>query len=668
MNKNFSLRLALNNIKNNRKFYLPYYLSAAGIVGMFYIICFLALSPDIAKMSASLSLIMGFGSWVMAIFAFIFLFYINSFLMKRRKKEIGLYNILGMEKRHIGKILVIENLLVSVASLVSGILCGILFSKLIHLVISWLFGVAPPFGISVSAAALIYCVILFSVLFFLTLASNLWSIRLAKPVELLQGSNVGEKEPKSKWFMAIAGFVSLGAGYFIALTTESPLTAIALFFVAVVLVINGTYCLFTAGSVTILKALRKNKRFYYKPGNFTAVSGLIYRMKQNAVGLASICILSTMVLVMISGTVSLFMGTEDVINKQAPGDVNVNIVQCGMNLNRSEVKEILRSQAEKDNVSIESITDYQYLPFAAVKEDEGFSFNHAKLGNLDNANTFAVFSEKEYTKLTGETLNLAKGEAAACSRGVQIPEQFYIGEKQFTLKEKLKPFVALADIESGISDVHYLVTADDSVVEALYEEQKKAYDENASDLVVRFIIDIADDDEAAARYVQGVWDSLYNYLDGERDKGTLDYTGVQVNCRSEYRDGFMDLVGSFLFLGIFLGIVFTFAAALIIYYKQITEGYYDKDKFEIMQKVGMSKAEVKSAIRKQVLLVFFAPLLMSGLHILAAFKMITKLLLVFSMNNVPLFALCTLGTFLMFAVIYALVYLVTAREYYKIVG
>jgi len=668
MNKHFSLRLALNNIKNNRKFYLPYFLSAAGIIAMFYIICFLALSPDISEMSASLSVIMGFGSWVMAIFAFIFLFYINSFLMKRRKKEIGLYNILGMEKRHIGKILVIENLLVSTASLVSGILCGVLFSKLIHLVISWLFGAAPPFGISLSPAALIYSVVLFGILFFLTLVSNLLSIRLAKPVELLQGGNVGEKEPKSKWFMAIIGFVSLGAGYFIALTTESPLTAVVLFFVAVVLVINGTYCLFTAGSVTILKALRKNKRFYYKPGNFTAVSGLIYRMKQNAVGLASICILSTMVLVMVSGTVSLFMGTEDVINKQAPGDVNVNIVHCDMTLDRDEVGKVLRSQAEKDHIDIDSVMDYQYLPFAAVKEDGGFSFDQAKLRNLSDANTFAVFSEKEYTKLTGETLNLAKGEAAACSRGFQIPEQFYIGEKQFTLKEKLKSFVTLGDIEAGISDVHYLVVSDDSIVEDLYKEQKRAYDENASDFVVRYIIDISSDDEAAARYVQGLYDSLYSYLDGERDKGVLDYTGMQINSRKEYRDSFMDMVGSFLFLGIFLGIVFTFAAALIIYYKQITEGYYDKDKFEIMQKVGMSKAEVKSAIRKQVLLVFFAPLLMAGLHILAAFKMITKLLLAFSMNNVPLFAMCTLGTFLMFAVIYALVYLVTAREYYKIVG
>ncbi len=276
-------------------------------------------------MSAALAMIMSFGVVVMGIFAFIFLFYTNSFLLKRRKKEIGLYNILGMEKKHIGKILIIENVVISLSSIILGLLCGILFSKLVHLFLSWVFGVEPPFGIEISWFAVIITLALFGVLFVLTMIANLMSIHLAKPIELLYGGNVGEKEPRTKWLLAIIGIICLGIGYYIAITTESPLTAIMLFFVAVVLVIVGTYCLFTAGSVAILKTLKKNRKFYYKPGNFTAVSGLIYRMKQNAVGLANICILSTMVLVMVSGTVSLYAGMNDVLDGRYAGDVVVSV-------------------------------------------------------------------------------------------------------------------------------------------------------------------------------------------------------------------------------------------------------------------------------------------------------------------------------------------------------
>ena len=667
MGKNFSLKLALNNIRNHRKFYLPYFLASVGIIAMFYIICFLAMSRGVAKLSANLSFIMGLGVFVMAVFAFIFLFYTNSFLMKRRKKEIGLYNILGMEKRHIGRILIIENVIVSGTSIAAGLLCGILFSKLVHLFLTWVFGAEPPFGIEVSVSAMGYTFALFGILFVLTTVSNQMSIRLAKPIELLYGGNVGEKEPKSKWLLAIIGFICLGSGYFIAITTESPLDALMLFFVAVILVIIGTYCLFTAGSIAILKTLRKNRKFYYKPGNFTAVSGLIYRMKQNAAGLANICILSTMVLVMVSGTVSLYFGMQDMVKVIAPGDVNGTIrTDMVQELNTDKIEAEAEVQAEKAGIKIEEMSCYKHLTVVLVEREGKFVFEKASANNDTSMLHVAAFlTEEDYTSLTGEKLNLSGGEIAVNSRKAQLPEAVKIGSSSFKVKKNLDEFLEIPDVNTAVENVHYVVVADNGVLEDLYEQQLFTYEENASSMVYQYMIDTNGTEKQNADFAAALEDAP---LTQPEKMGSFEFLMITFDSREELAEPVMGFVGGFLFLGVFLGIVFTFAAALIIYYKQISEGYYDKEKFEIMQKVGMSKSEVRRSIRRQVLLIFFVPLIMAGIHILAAFKMITKLLLVFSMTNVPLFALCTLGTFLVFAVIYALVYMVTAREYYKIVG
>lgn len=663
MGKGFSLKLAMNNIKNNRKFYLPYFLASVGIIAMFYIISFLAASEDIRILSASLAVIMSVGVIVMGIFAVIFLFYINSFLMKRRKKEIGLYNILGMEKRHIGRILMIENLAVSAAAIAAGLGSGILFSKLIHLFLTWVFGAAPPFGIALSGKAAVTTLVLFGVLFFLTMVTSQMSIHLAKPIELLRGGEVGEKEPRTKWLLALVGLACLGAGYYIAITTESPLSAIMLFFVAVVLVIIGTYCLFTAGSIALLKALKKNKKIYYKPANFTAISGLIYRMKQNAVGLASICILSTMVLVMVSGTVSLYAGMNDVINSMVAGDADISITTKDEEpLDREAIRELAVTTAGDMGLEIEAMRDYQYLTFVASREEDGvYALTRGNYANMDRGNMFSVMTAEEYEKQTGDRLDLDKDQVAVYSRGVDLPDDFTLSKARLHVKERFSDFDVVSDAEAYMMDLHYIVVSDEEVLQQLYEQQRQAYGDNASRIQYQFAVDLNDKGEKSRDYAMAFQNNVYNANLGG-------YESLMVQSRYEISELYHGLVGGFLFLGIFLGIVFTFAAALIIYYKQISEGYYDKDKFEIMQKVGMSKAEVKKTIRRQVLMVFFLPLIMAGIHILAAFKMITRLLLIFSMHNVPLFALCTVGTFLVFAVIYALVYAVTAREYYKIVG
>lgn len=660
MAKNFSWKLALTNIKNNRKFYLPYFLASAGIIAMFYIICYLAMNEGIEKMSNSLSVIMVLGAGVMAIFAFIFLFYTNSFLMKRRKKEIGLYNILGMEKRHIGRVLIIEGAVISISSFIIGLLSGILFSKLVYLFLTWVFGAEPPFGIDISTGAICYSAVLFGVLFLLTTLTNQLSIRLAKPIELLHGGNVGEKEPKAKGILALLGFLCIGAGYYIALTTDNPLDALLMFFVAVIFVVIGTYCLFTSGSIVILKALRKNKKFYYKPGNFTAVSGLIYRMKQNAVGLANICILSTMVLVMVSGTVSLFFGMNDTIEKIAPGDINIQQQSMEINDDDKIFEEAAKKRGASMGIEIKEIRTYRYLPFVAMKGDDGFTFKRPTTDDLSQVASFCVMTEDSYTRLTGKKLGLSGQNAAICSEGPEIEGTCKLGDLELQVQENLSDFVSIAEMDTGLMDVHYIIVADDEILGKLYKAYQAVYE--GSDVYVYYAanIDTDADEQAKENYAQALRDDL-------PDMG-LHFEMLQVSTREERTGDFSGMVSGFLFLGIFLGVVFTFAAALIIYYKQISEGYYDKEKFEIMQKVGMSKKEVKATIRRQVLMVFFVPLVMAGLHIAAAFKMITRLLLVFSMTNVGLFAVCTAATFLIFAGIYALVYMVTAREYYKIVG
>ena len=665
LGKSFSLKLAINNIKNNRKFYLPYFLASVGIIGMFYIIAFLAISEGIREMSAALATIMGVGVFVMGIFAFIFLFYTNSFLMKRRKKEIGLYNILGMEKKHIGKILAIENVMISVTSIVMGLLCGILFSKLVHLFLSWVFGAEPPFGISVSWFAVGISLILFGALFALTMITNQMSIHLAKPIELLYGGNVGEKEPRTKWILAVIGIACLGIGYYIAITTESPLTAIMLFFVAVVLVIIGTYCIFTAGSVAILKALKKNKKFYYKPGNFTAVSGLIYRMKQNAVGLANICILSTMVLVMVSGTVSLYAGMNDVLDSRYEGDVTITLTphegERIAEADRQLVGDTMKEVCSKEGREVKNYYDYEALIFSVLKDGTNFRADNdiEKIESANQAATIAVVTAKEYEQISGKLVKLNKDQVAVYSSADRLEEDFSINDMKFHVKERLDSFT-LENLSVYMTDTHYLVVADGQVLEQLNDMQHKAYRDSGSAINTDFVLDMDGTDEQKI--------ACYEKIQAAASNLHFPYEMMRIDSKQDGSKDFVGLVGGFLFLGIFLGIVFTFAAALIIYYKQISEGYYDKDKFEIMQKVGMSKGEVKKTIRKQVLMVFFIPLIMAGIHILAAFKMITRLLMVFGMSNVPLFALCTAGTFVVFAVIYAIVYAVTAREYYKIVG
>lgn len=657
MNNVFYPKLAANNIKKNSKTYIPYMLTCIFTAAMYYIIHSLSNNEGISTLvgSDTISITLGLGNNITAIFAIIFLFYTNSFLIKRRKKEFGLFNILGMEKKHLLRVIGYETLYIELISLILGIAIGILLDKLMYLSVLKLMGVEISLGFYISWSSILSTIILFSIIFFIIFINSLRQVHLSNPIELLKSSNFGEKEPKTKWAMAILGFVCLGLGYYIALTTKDPVAAISLFFVAVILVIVGTYLVFTAGSIAFLKVLRKNKKYYYNVKHFTSVAGMIYRMKQNAVGLANICILSTMVLVMISSTSSMMMGMEDIINTRYPYDISIYSDGSDTNKNNLLVEEI-------DNIisreNIEKEVSYAYLNFAGIKDKDKFLTNrNSNSVVVNDVNNLIFITLEDYNKVALESKSLEDGEVLLYSnRDKYEYDTINVFDKSYKVAERVDDFLGNGIISANVASSQFIVVKDMEELDDLYRAQKETFGENASEIDFMYGIDLKVDDNEKEVIYNNITDTLYN-------KG-FDFIGeTKVGSRSS----FVSLYGGLFFIGIFLGALFIMATILIIYYKQISEGYDDKERFEIMQKVGMSNEEVQGSIRSQVLTVFFLPLITAGIHISFAFPFIVKILSMLNLTNTKLFILCTVVSFIIFALIYSVIYILTARAYYKIV-
>ena len=607
-----------------------------------------------------LSFILVLGCVVIAIFSAIFLFYTNSFLMKRRQKEIGLYNILGMGKGNIASVLFFETLFVALITLICGLGLGILLSKLTLLLLCKLVGFAVPYGFEISIRGILYSAVLFCGIFLLILISNLVRIKLSNPIELLHGGNVGEKEPKTKWILAILGILTLGAGYWIAIVTEAPLQAIMLFFVAVILVIIGTYLLFTATSIAMLKRLKSKPNYYYQTKHFIPVSGMIYRMKQNAVGLANICILATMVLVMVSGTVCLYLGSEGALKNVYPTEIVVN-VGAPTGVAREILTDTVNKAVSDSGLEITNVSDLYFLSFASTRKENDFGNDFTAYANPDINSFIHVLSASEYERISGEKAELSSDAVLAYSENPRINDNFQLFGKSFKVTRWLDSFPAVSTKSSITTDNYVFIVSDETFTEFsgnLAEIDPEWY--------YGFDVGGTTEQQLACRdAVDAAIGSALTSADST-DLGGYDYASVF--CRNADRDSFYTMYGGFLFLGLFLGLIFIIATVLIIYYKQLSEGYDDKERFEIMQKVGLSKPEIRKAIRSQVLVVFFLPLGMAVVHIAFAFKMITKLLLIFNLTDITLFALCTLGTVAVFALIYGVVYMLTAKVYYKIVS
>ena len=607
------------------------------------------------------------GEIVVEIFCIIFLIYSNSFLMKRRQKEIGLYNILGLERNHIGIVMFLETIITSIGSLAGGIAAGIIGSKLALLLLLKLLHIPSVLGFYISVKGIFTCLFMFGIIFLMILFLNLAKIHLSRPVELLRGNNTGEKEPVAKWLMALIGFICLGAGYYLAVTTESPIKAITIFLLAVILVMAGTYLLFTAGSIVILKFLRRRKSFYYRTGNFISISGMLYRMKQNAIGLASICILSTGVLLMISMTVSIYFGMNDIMLNRYPYDVDMSVTSISEDECQTAIEAFEKAIAD-NKVPVEKSVEEIYLDIVCSKNGDQILIKPANtIRNSDSVLVLSLLNQAEYERLTGISANLNDGEIFAWYPSAVQKDSVTVDETEFTVKKWLDKN-PLTCGEDAVSDNAVLVVTDEDFKK--FDEMRTEMYKGVSsapageDLTLHLGLDITGSETDKIDFGTPVMEVV---KDLKKNGGLSENSWIASGIRQQEYESYYADNGSLLFIGIFLGSLFLMGTAMIIYYKQISEGYEDQKRFEIMQKVGLSRREVRSSVRRQILMVFFLPLLMAMLHITMAFPMIRRMLLLFGMTNTKLFIGCTAGTVLIFAVVYGLIYLMTARSYYHIV-
>ena len=670
MNKLVYPKLAAQNLHKNRQFYLPYILTVLGTAAAFYILAALANTKPTSTQTRyySLSIYMSIGLVVVGLFSVIFLFYTNSFLMKRRGKELGLYNVLGMGKRNIAAMLGFETLYVALIGIVGGIALGTLLQKLMTMLVTKLMGGADvKFPFQLSPAAMALTAILFGAILLLTLLVNLGRVAKLRPVELMHSGSAAEREPKTRWLLALLGVGCLGTGYWIAVAVKSAMEALGLYFVAVLLVIIGTYCLFLAGSIAVLKLLKKRKNYYYKANHFISVSGMLYRMKQNAVGLANICILSTMVLVTVACTVSLYAGLNGIIESSYPHDITASFFapteQC-----RAEIEDVIAETEQETGISVGNYILYSALTGNWLMDgSEVVAPSAGGEQNVDlNYGYFCIMTAADWEALTGRHYELSGHEVALGEVSGALPDRFTIMGEEFSVKDRFTDAPADGPLSTYVSDNLFYVIVPDS--DMLIHLTQVYNDDNASDSpdtlpTMRLSLDIGGTKEQNKAFT----DSIVSRLTAPSGASSS-FDSLSYNTKSGNLEMIYSLYGGFLFLGILLGILFLMATVLIIYYKQIIEGYDDRARFEILQKVGMDKKLIAASVRSQILTMFLLPLGAAALHLAVAFPLLTRVLKAMMLNNTPLFFTCTLATFGAFAAVYLVVYAFTSRVYYRIVS
>ena len=675
MNASFYFKIAKTNIKNNRKIYFPYILTSICMVMIMYVVSFLANDPMIAKKfagGATLQGLLKLGVYIIMIFSALFLFYTNSFITKRRKREFGLMSVLGMGKKNISLVMLWENIIVDFTSIAVGLVLGLLLSKLAQGVLFNILGEsAAPLDFSVNLTDMLMTVLVFIVIFAVIFFDSIRQITFTNTIDLLHSSNKGEKEPKANYIMAVIGVVFLGVGYALSQLVQQAYSAISLFFVAVIFVIVGTYALFIAGSVALAKVLKKNKAYYYKPSHFVSVSGMTYRMKRNGAGLASICILSTMVLVMLSTTVCMFAGVEKTSQLRYPMDVTTMI---GLSDGLEEECAVFEAEMHRkaDNLGVKIEREVEYNTWNAYVEDKNTGvFRTGEASSEVNPVQLNFFSIDAYndTSLTGEKISLGDGEALILTYDCEYSfDTFEINDVKLSVKE-VKPtngnFTFLATLFSN-SIPQILVFTNDSAAE-LYRQVKNV-SEGEKCYVNRYIgWDVSDcDDETLDQLcsdIRQIW------LDGNTAENT-DWTLSTVYTDTYVNDFNYQVAtyGGLFFLAIILGLVFISGTVLIMYYKQVTEGYEDAERYDIMKKVGMTEREIKKSINSQILTVFFAPLIAAGVHIAFAYNMIKLILRVMVAAAGSAFFYTTLICYAVFAVFYIAVYLITSKAYYRTIS
>ncbi len=667
----FYSKIAWDGIRKNRQLTLPYILTGAVMVMMYYILSALTVSPSISgiKGGAILRSILPLGCYMIAIFSVMFLFYSHSFLIRQRYREFGLYNVLGMDKRNISKVMVWESVYIAGFALALGLLVGIILSKAAELVLCNLLRLAVTFDFSISLEAIPQTVLMYSCIYLLLLCTSIIRIHRFRPLELIKSSRVGERIPKGTPLFALVGMALLSFAYYLALSIKEPITALAAFFAAVLLVIFATYLLFIAGSVTFCRMLQKNKRYYYKPNHFFSVASMIYRMKRNGAGLASICILLTMVLVMISSTTCLYFGSEDSIKNRCPYGINIDMLFSDASgiqeQNLSPLRDCIKPYSEGAE-----LTGIRSAQIPGLFTDNGILIdvdNAANFTNFsyDDVGYLIVFSLEDYNIKTGQAVTLADDECMLHTERIKTRWDSFTMEFAGTYKvsKHLKESPIPKKFDSMIVPTVCLVVKD---IEAFFAPIKDMRNPAGEPMMIyqwSVGFDIAEI-EKERETANAVYDALNAFH--------IDYPGrpysMSVANQQEKREDFYDMYGSLFFLGIMLSIVFLLAAVLIIYYKQISEGYEDQTAFATMQKVGMSKKAIRQSINSQMLTVFFTPLLFAGLHLSFAFPFITKIFRMFAFDNTTLSIAVNLLCFAAFGLFYTLVYKITSGIYFDIVS
>ena len=676
MKNGLYLKLSVNGIKKNKKLYLPYLITCICMVMMFYLIDYLAVSPQFAQIKGGdiMQMILGFGSGVIAIFSLILLYYTNSFLIRRRQREFGLYHILGMGKIDLVKIMVFENLIISVVTIAGGIVGGILFSKLGELLAAKILGSNAGLSMKISVPALVATALLFLAIFALIMLRMIVSVYRLKPVELLRSEKTGEKPPKANWIFAVIGLLLLGVAYYLSLTIKDPLAAMVWFMVAVVLVILATYLLFIAGSVAFCKMMQKKKGYYYKTNHFISISSMIYRMKRNGAGLASICILSTMVLVMVSSTTSLYLSMEHGLNLRYPKSVQIEMytnpeqTEEMKETQNGQIVDLVQNVLKEHNQTAENPENYRMLTVSGIASKNEIYFNPENAPGVNGVNTFDhlkmiyALPMEEYNRIMGTNLELASGEAYLYTKDSDFAYDQIMVENSGTwsIKGYLDKMISNGNDVSNMNSSLYLVVPGLEDIKALEEGNVSGSYEKWY-----YNFDLSCGDEEQIK-IQNEIEEKINAL-AEQESDSI-FFGVSTDSRAASRADYQALYGGLFFLGILLGVVFILGMVLIIYYKQITEGYEDQDRFQILMKVGMTPKEVRQTINSQVMTVFFLPLVVAGIHTAFAFPMIEKMVQLLAFTDRKFLILVTVCSYLVFALFYIIVYLVTSKQYYKIVS
>lgn len=663
----FYPRLALSNMKKNAGIYFPYLLAGMLLSGLYYTILAVGRMATMSGMkgAAEIALILEMCAGLCIVFMLLILFYINSFVMKRRKRELGLYCILGMEKRHLCLVLFWEVFFAAAISIVGGIVFGVLFSQLMFLVLLKILKIPAMLLFTVPHSAVSKTGITFLLGYLATMLYDWLVLAGTKPIDLLKSRQEGEREPKSKWLTALVGAVALAAGYGMACTVKTVSEGIFAFFPAALFVIIGTYCLFLAGSIVFLKFLRKRKKFYYRPENFIAVSGMLYRMKQNAAGLATIAILSTALLVVLSSSVSLYAGEEGVLTSMFPREyilqgkpeadwdaLSAQKRAAASVAWQSDMKDTLQTLGQETGVRI--LDGYSVVSIWWISERDGNHFDGNALASgrnivMEAMNPVSMISLEDYNMMTGKQESLAPDEVIfVAPRGEEFSTVSILG-REFGVKEQL-PKLPQFPRESANEDMFgsYLVVVPDRWI--MMQLQNEGL--SAQNMDCRILFDLEGEQAAKEAFLEQLPKKVPgSYL---KDKGTQ-------------REGFYLLYGSIFFIGLLFVCLFLLATAIIIYYKQVTEGYDDRERFIIMEKVGMRDTEIRRTIGKQVMIVFFLPLITAVLHICVAARVLEMFLIVLGLNNTELFWNCILVCCLVFGLVYFIIYRLTSRVYYRIV-